>query len=113
MVQLRGSGLVGLGEWFKRCFRNSGKPAETVAFFDVEIGRVVHIPASELRPGAVQAQVQGIDGLVWLAVILSVPRIINQALWATAHLNVYHRGACVPRGPFTTLEARRPDHIPS
>jgi hypothetical protein len=37
-----------------------------VPFFDVESGRLVHIPASELRPGMIQARVQGIDGLVWL-----------------------------------------------
>jgi hypothetical protein len=37
-----------------------------VPFFDVKSGRVVQIPASELRPGVVRAQVQGIDQLVWL-----------------------------------------------
>jgi hypothetical protein len=37
-----------------------------VPFFDVPSGRVVQIPASELRPGAVQARVPGIEGLVWL-----------------------------------------------
>jgi hypothetical protein len=37
-----------------------------VPFFDVESGRLVRIPAAELRPGAVQARVQGIEGVVWL-----------------------------------------------
>jgi hypothetical protein len=55
---------MGLGDWLKRRF--GGRPTEMVRFFDVESGRVVRIPAAELRPGAVQARVQGIEGLVWL-----------------------------------------------
>jgi hypothetical protein len=55
---------MGLGDWLKRRF--GGRPTEMVRFFDVESGRVVRIPASELRPGTVQARVQGIEGLVWL-----------------------------------------------
>jgi hypothetical protein len=39
---------------------------ETVLFYDVESRRVVRIPVSELRPGAVQARVQGIDEIVWV-----------------------------------------------
>lgn len=39
---------------------------EMVPFFDFETGRVVQIPAAELRPGAVQARVQGIEGIVWI-----------------------------------------------
>ena len=57
---------MGLGDWLKRRFGSSGGSTEMVPFFDVESGRVVQIPASELRPGAVQARVQGIEGLVWL-----------------------------------------------
>jgi hypothetical protein len=52
-------------EWLKRRF-GPGNSRMTVPFYDVESGRVVRIPATELRPGAVQAQVHGIDGLVWL-----------------------------------------------
>jgi hypothetical protein len=37
-----------------------------VPFLDVPSGRVVRIPASELRPGVIQARVQGIDELVWV-----------------------------------------------
>ncbi len=37
-----------------------------VRFYDVDNQRVVLIPASELVPGVVQAQVQGIDGLLWI-----------------------------------------------
>jgi hypothetical protein len=57
---------MGLRDWFKRRFGRGGGSTVMVPFYDVETGRVVHIPAPELRPGAVQAQVQGIDGLVWL-----------------------------------------------
>jgi hypothetical protein len=39
---------------------------ETVRFYDLDTCTVVTIPASELVPGAVRAQVQGIDGIVWL-----------------------------------------------
>jgi hypothetical protein len=53
-------------DWLKRRFGSGGSGAKTVPFYDVESGRVVQIPASELRPGTVQAQVQGIEGLVWL-----------------------------------------------
>jgi hypothetical protein len=55
-----------VGDWLKRRFGGGDRPAETVPFYDVESRRVVQIPASELRPGAVQAQVQGIEGLVWM-----------------------------------------------
>src|SRR5689334_15852325 len=55
---------MGLGDWLRRRF--GGRRAEMVRFFDGETGRVVRIPASELRPGALQAHVQGIEGLVWL-----------------------------------------------
>jgi hypothetical protein len=57
---------MGLRDWFKRRFGSGGSSGELVPFFDVESGRVVRIPASELRPGVVQARVQGIEGLVWL-----------------------------------------------
>jgi hypothetical protein len=36
-----------------------------VPFLDAESGRVVQIPAAELRPGTVLMQIHGIDGLVW------------------------------------------------
>jgi len=39
---------------------------ETVRFYDVDTGKVVTIPAAELAPGAMRAQVHGIDGIVWL-----------------------------------------------
>ena len=39
---------------------------ETVRFYDVDTGKLVTIPASELAPGAVRAQVHGIEEIVWL-----------------------------------------------
>src|SRR5947209_3226879 len=57
---------MGLGDWLNRWLGGKRRPTEMVPFFDAETGRVVRIPASELRPGAVQARVQGIDGVVWL-----------------------------------------------
>ncbi len=56
---------MGLSNWFKRNFGKSSPSRETVPFLGVESGRVVHIPASELRPGAIQVQVQGSNELVW------------------------------------------------
>ena len=57
---------MGLSDWLKRRFGGGGRPTEMVPFFDVASGRVVRIPASELRPGVVQARMQGVEGLVWL-----------------------------------------------
>lgn len=57
---------MGLGDWIRRVF---GRPAplhETVPYYDFEVGRVVRIPVSELRPGVVQARVQGIEEVVWV-----------------------------------------------
>lgn len=45
---------------------SSGPRGEWVSFLDVVSNRVVRIPASELRPGCVQARVEGIAGIVWL-----------------------------------------------
>ena len=38
-----------------------------VRFYDVACQRVVQIPPAELRPGCVQARIQGIEGVVWIA----------------------------------------------
>jgi hypothetical protein len=40
--------------------------SDMVPFFDFESGRLVRIPARELRPGVVQARIEGIDELVWV-----------------------------------------------
>jgi hypothetical protein len=57
---------MSLGDWLKRLFGRRASSTQMVRFYDVGSRRVVQIPASELRPGVVQAQVQGIEGLVWL-----------------------------------------------
>jgi hypothetical protein len=45
---------------------SDSEPPEIVPFLDVEVGRVVQIPASELRPGAVQARLHGTNEIVWV-----------------------------------------------
>ncbi len=57
---------MGFGDWLKRRFGIGGRSTTMVPYLDVESGRLVQIPASELRPGVIQARVQGIEGLVWL-----------------------------------------------
>jgi hypothetical protein len=57
---------MGLGDWIKRRLGIGGQSTTMVPYFDVESGRLVQIPVSELMPGTVQARVQGIEGLVWL-----------------------------------------------
>lgn len=56
---------MGFVNWFRRLFGGQG-PSEVVPFYDVPSRKVVRIPIRELRPGAVQARVQGIEELVWL-----------------------------------------------
>jgi hypothetical protein len=56
---------MGVYDWLRRQF-GRGRGPEMVRFYDVEYGRVVEIPAAELRPGAIQAQLEGTEGLVWL-----------------------------------------------
>lgn len=56
---------MGLGEWLRSVFGGRRSSQEMVPFLDVEAGRVVRIPASELRPHAIQVQLQGSDELVW------------------------------------------------
>jgi hypothetical protein len=58
---------MGLFDWFKRRSDTPKPSVEMVPYFDTEAKRVVRIPASELRPGVVQARVQGIDELVWIS----------------------------------------------
>lgn len=57
---------MGLGNWLRKTF--GGKqppPQEMVPFLDVEVGMVVRIPVSELRPGVIQVRVHGSDEIVW------------------------------------------------
>lgn len=56
---------MGLLNWLKQRFATSDH-RETVPFFDFDAGSVVQIPRRELSPNAVQVQILGIDGLVWV-----------------------------------------------
>jgi hypothetical protein len=56
---------MGLRNWLRRTFGGRRPSQEMVPFLDTEAGRVVRIPASELRPGAIQVRLQGSDEIVW------------------------------------------------
>lgn len=56
---------MGFVNWLRNTFSGGPLSRSMVPFFDVEAGRVVRIPASELRPGAVQVRLQGTDEVVW------------------------------------------------
>ncbi len=54
---------MGIGDWVRKAF--DGRGPEMVPFLDVANGRVVRIPASELRPNAIQVKLQSTGELVW------------------------------------------------
>ena len=56
---------MGIRDWLNRLFAKP-PPEDTVPFYDFEAGRVVQIPRRELRPGTIEVQIQGMDGLVWV-----------------------------------------------
>jgi hypothetical protein len=56
---------MGFGEWLRKALGGRRPSQEMVPFLDMEAGRVVRIPASELRPGAMQVRLQGSDEVVW------------------------------------------------
>jgi hypothetical protein len=58
----------------KSLFAPASSPDASVPFYDVPSHRVVHIPPAELRPGCVQARVEGVDGIVWI-----LPEQLEQA----------------------------------
>ena len=61
---------MGIRDWYKgrrSSDRRRDEPVEMVRFFDAPSGQVVRIPATELRPGILQARIEGVDGLVWVA----------------------------------------------
>jgi hypothetical protein len=62
---------MGIRDWYKgRRSSDRGpddRPVEMVRFFDAPTGQVVRIPATELRPGILQARIEGVDGVVWVA----------------------------------------------
>lgn len=57
---------MGLLAWLKSFGKRRGPSDDLVPFFDLPSGRVVRIPPSELRPGCIQARVEGVEGIVWL-----------------------------------------------
>lgn len=58
---------MGFGSFLRSLFKRPSPPASNlVPFYDVPSRRVVHIPPAELRPGCIQARVEGIDEIVWL-----------------------------------------------
>ena len=54
---------IGLG-WIP----DPAKPesTDTVPFYDFDVDSVVYIPRDEISPGAIEVQIQGINGLVWV-----------------------------------------------
>lgn len=59
------SQLLGFRNWLSRLFVKPAS-AEMVRCYDFDVGSVVQIPRRELRPGAIQVQIEGMDGLVWV-----------------------------------------------
>ncbi|VTR94543.1 Uncharacterized protein OS=Pedosphaera parvula (strain Ellin514) GN=Cflav_PD1614 PE=4 SV=1 [Gemmata massiliana] len=57
---------MGLGRWLRKVLGGRQPRQEMVPFFDPDVGRVVRIPASELRPGTMQVRLQGTDEVVWV-----------------------------------------------
>lgn len=55
---------MGLREWWKKAF--GGERPVMVPYLDTQAGRIVRIPAVELRPGVVQVRIHGSDELVWV-----------------------------------------------
>jgi hypothetical protein len=56
---------MSISDWLRK--KLGQKPSqEMVPFLDPEIGRVVQIPASELRPGAVRVHLQNTNEVVWV-----------------------------------------------
>ncbi|MGN6544090.1 MAG: hypothetical protein ACTHK7_03510 [Aureliella sp.] len=56
---------MGFLDWLKRRFGNSDAP-DTVPFYNFDAGSVVQIPRRELSANAIQVQIQGVDGVVWV-----------------------------------------------
>jgi hypothetical protein len=56
---------MGPDDRLSNTFGNQQPSQEMVPFFDVENKRIVRIPASELRSGAIQVRLQGSNEVVW------------------------------------------------
>jgi hypothetical protein len=57
---------MGLGDAPHKPYDSQQPSQEMVPFFDVENKRVIRIPASELRPGAIQVRLKGTNEIVWV-----------------------------------------------
>lgn len=57
---------MGVLSWIKSLFARPSSSDGFVPFYDVPSGRVIRIPPTELRPGCVQARVEGVEGIVWI-----------------------------------------------
>jgi hypothetical protein len=57
---------MALDESSRYMFGRREGPTEMVPFLDTESGRIVRIPASELRQGAIQVRLAETDELVWV-----------------------------------------------
>jgi hypothetical protein len=56
---------MGLGDWLRKTLGGRKPSPEIVPFLDADAGRVVRIPASELRPGAIQVRLEPSGEVVW------------------------------------------------
>lgn len=56
---------MGFRNWLGQLFAKP-ESSDTVPFYDFDVRSIVQIPRRELRPGAIEVQIQGIDGLVWV-----------------------------------------------
>lgn len=56
---------MGVRDWLRKTFFGGQPSIEMVPFLDVENRRVIQIPASELRAGAIQIRLQGSEQVVW------------------------------------------------
>ena len=57
---------MGILSRIKSFFARRPSPSGFVPFHDVPSRRVIHIPPGELRPGCVQARVEGVEEIVWI-----------------------------------------------
>lgn len=66
--------------WLDRLL-NGNKPEETVRLYDPDTGEITEVPRSQLNPGWVHADVEGIDGYVWIdANKLQMSEIVHEEL---------------------------------
>ena len=57
---------MGLAHWLSKAFHRRRPSEKMVPFFDPGANRVIQIPASELKPGAILVQQRGTNERVWM-----------------------------------------------